>query len=136
MTIQQGNPGCKTHDTLLLFTNTGRVFASKVYEIPEGSRQSKGTALVNVINLDSEEIIQNILVIPKGLDAQNNYILFATKDGRVKKTAVNEFENIRSNGIIAIVSRVKTVVFTKLTSSQDDVLLVTHWQKHSFPEES
>lgn len=128
---------CKTHDTLLLFTNTGRVFASKVYEIPEGSRQSKGTALVNVINLDSEEIIQNILVIPKGLDAQNNYILFATRDGRVKKTAVNEFENIRSNGIIAIVLKGEdNVVFTKLTSGQDDVLLVTHIGKSiRFPEE-
>ncbi len=118
---------CKTHDTLLLFTNTGRVFATKVYELPEGSRQSKGSALVNVINLDSEEQIQNILVIPKGLDVKNNYILFATSEGRVKKTAVSEFENIRSNGIIAIVLKGDDrVVFTKLTSGKDDVLLVTH----------
>lgn len=118
---------CKTHDTLLLFTNTGRVFSSKVYELPEGSRQSKGSALVNVINLEDEETIQNILVIPKGLDVQNNYILFATREGRVKKTAVSEFENIRSNGIIAIVLKNEdAVVFTKLTSGQDDVLLVTH----------
>jgi DNA gyrase subunit A len=128
---------CRNHDTLLLFTNKGRVFASKVYELPEGSRQSKGTALVNIINLESEEIIQNILVVPKGLDVKKSYILFATKEGRVKKTAVSEFENIRSNGIIAIVLKPNdTVVFTKLTSGQDDVLMVTRSGKSiRFPEE-
>lgn len=118
---------CKTHDELLLFTNTGRVFSTRVFELPEGSRQSKGTALVNIINLESEESIQNMLVIPKNLDTKNNYILFATREGRVKKTALEEYANIRSNGIIAIVLKGDDkVVFTKLTGGGDDVLLVTH----------
>lgn len=118
---------CKTHDQLLLFTNTGRVFSTRVFELPEGSRQSKGSALVNVINLESEETIQNMLVIPKKIDTKNNFILFATREGRVKKTALEEYANIRSNGIIAIVLKGEDkVVFTKLTGGSDDVLLVTH----------
>lgn len=118
---------CRTHDTLLLFTNTGRVFSTKVYELPEGSRQAKGTALVNVVNLEGEEAIRTILVLPKRPTKQQKNILFATREGKVKKTPISDFQNIRSTGIIAIALKGQDqVMFTKLSSGEDDILLVTH----------
>lgn len=118
---------CRTHDTLLLFTNTGRVFSTKVYELPEGSRQAKGTALVNVVNLEGEEVIRTILVLPKNPNKEQKNILFATREGKVKKTPIADFRNIRSTGIIAIALKGQDqVVFTKLSSGEDDILLVTH----------
>ncbi len=135
MTTKEDDPikeiiAAKTHDTLLLFTNTGRVFATKVYELPEGSRQAKGTALVNVVNLEEDEIVQAILTLSKEVDYSDYYILFATRAGKVKKTPISDFENIRSTGIIAItLKKEDRVVFTKLTRGDDDVLLVTHTGK-------
>ncbi len=132
MTTKEDDPikeilAAKTHDTLLLFTNTGRVFATKVYELPEGSRQAKGTALVNVVNLEEGEIVQTILSLSKDVDYSNRYILFATREGKVKKTPISDFENIRSNGIIAItLKKEDRVVFTKLSEGNDDILLVTN----------
>lgn len=117
----------RTHDTLLMFTNTGRVFSSRVFEIPEGSRQSKGTALVNVVNLDADEAIQTMLILPKEDKAAQGYVMFATKAGRVKKTPLQDYQNIRANGIIAItLKKDDQVVFTKLTQGDDHVMLVTH----------
>lgn len=119
-----------THDQILLFTNTGRVFSTKAYEIPEASRQAKGTALVNIINLEKDETIQKILSIPSKSDLTNAFIVFATQQGKVKKTPVSQYQNIRSTGIIAILLKDDDrVVFTKLTSGQDDLLLVTHQGK-------
>lgn len=116
-----------THDTLLMFTNTGRVFSARVYEIPEGSRQAKGTALVNIINLEAEESIQTMLILPAQDKDQTGFVLFATKAGRVKKTPLSDYQNIRSNGIIAItLKKDDEVVFTRLTSGNDHVMLVTH----------
>ncbi len=91
----------QTHDTILLFTNQGRVFKSKVFEIPESSRQAKGTAIVNLINLQQSETVQSLLIVKDKEDA-NRYISLATKQGLIKKTAVKLFDNIRQNGIIAI----------------------------------
>jgi DNA gyrase subunit A len=128
----------QTHDMILLFTNTGRVFATKVYEIPEASRQAKGTALVNVVNLEGDEYIQSILNLPAADKADNsNFVIFATRQGKVKKTPLSDFRNIRSNGIIAIVLRKDDeVVFTKLTQGEDHIMLVTHEGKCiRFPEE-
>ncbi len=128
----------QTHDTILLFTNTGRVFSTRVYEIPEASRQAKGTALVNVVNLDGDEYIQSILNLPASeKHDQSNFVIFATKQGKVKKTPLSDFRNIRSNGIIAIVLRKEDeVVFTKLTQGQDHIMLVTNEGKCiRFPEE-
>lgn len=132
MTTKEDDPireiiAAKTHDTLLLFTNTGRVFATKVYELPEGSRQAKGTALVNVVNLNEDEVVQTILTLSKDVDYSNHYILFATREGKVKKTPISDYENIRSTGIIAItLKKEDRVVFTKLSTGNDDILLVTH----------
>ena len=128
----------QTHDMILLFTNTGRVFATKVYEIPEASRQAKGTALVNVVNLEDGEYIQSILNLPAQTKAdESTFVVFATKQGKVKKTPLSDFRNIRSNGIIAIVLRKDDeVVFTKLTQGEDHLMLVTHEGKSiRFPED-
>jgi DNA gyrase subunit A len=117
-----------THDMLLLFTNTGRVFSTKVYELPESQRQAKGSALVNIINLEANESIQTIMTIPAAKTTkEKGYIVFATRDGKVKKTDIDDFRNIRSTGIIAITLKGDDrVVFTKLTTGTDDLLLVTH----------
>jgi DNA gyrase subunit A len=116
----------QTHDTILLFTNQGRVFKSKVFEIPESSRQAKGTAIVNLINLQQSETVQSLLIIKDQEDAEK-YISLATKQGLIKKTAVKLFDNIRQNGIIAIsLNEGDELVWGKLSSGEDDILLVTH----------
>lgn len=132
MTTKEDDPireiiAANTHDTLLLFTNTGRVFSTRVYELPEGSRQAKGTALVNIINLEEGETIQNILTISTETSKNEGYIVFATRQGKVKKTPISEFRNIRSNGIIAItLKKDDLVIFTKITSGKEHMMLVTH----------
>ncbi|PIR60058.1 MAG: DNA gyrase subunit A [Candidatus Pacebacteria bacterium CG10_big_fil_rev_8_21_14_0_10_44_54] len=115
-----------THDTLLLFTNLGRVFKLKAHEIPETQRQAKGTAVVNLLSLQTEEVVRSLLVIDEQADAEK-YISLATKKGLIKKTAVSLFNNIRQNGIIAItLNSDDQLVWGKLTSGEDDILLITH----------
>lgn len=115
-----------THDTLLFFTNQGRVFKLKAYEIPESSRQAKGTAVVNLINLRGEETVQAMLILDEQAD-QDKFITLATKQGLVKKTAVSQYQNIRQNGIVAITLNTgDELVWGKLTTGSDDILLVTH----------
>lgn len=115
-----------THDTLLLFTNQGRVFKLKVHEIPESSKQAKGTAAVNLINLRGEETIQAMLVLSETEDAEK-FITLATRSGLVKKTAVKLYQNIRQNGIVAItLNSGDELVWGKLTTGTDHVMLITH----------
>lgn len=125
-----------THDTLLLFTNQGRVFKLKAYEIPEASRQAKGTAIVNIVNLKPDETVQSILAVDEEADAEK-YISLATKQGLIKKTAVKLYQNIRQNGIIAIMlNKDDELVWGQVTSGQDDIMLITHEGKCiRFPEE-
>ncbi len=119
----------QTHDTLLLFTNHGKVFKLKVYEIPEASRQAKGTAIVNLLNLDSNEKIQSLLLIDEEKD-KDKFISLVTRNGLVKKSAVKLYKNIRQNGIIAIVLNPgDQLVWGKLTTGEDDIMLVTHQGK-------
>jgi len=114
-----------THDTLLLFTNQGRVFKLKAYEIPESSKQAKGTAIVNLVNLKSEEHIQAMLVLDEKAD-QDKFITLATRSGLVKKTAVKLYENIRQNGIVAItLNQGDELVWGKLTTGTDHLMLIT-----------
>jgi DNA gyrase subunit A len=118
-----------THDTLLFFTNQGRVFRMRAFEIPEASRQAKGTAMVNLMNLKSDEQVQAILGIDDQKDVEK-YIALATKRGLVKKTAVKLYENIRQNGIIAIMlNDDDELVWGQVTSGNDDIMLVTHQGK-------
>lgn len=126
----------KTHDTLLLFTNLGRVFGIRAYEIPEASRQAKGTAVVNLISIQPDEKIQAIMIIDHELD-KDKFITLATAKGLVKKTQVSLFSNIRQNGLIAIsLNDDDKLVYGKLTSGHDEIMLITHKGKCiRFPEE-
>src|SRR4051795_10190686 len=116
---------CSTHDFLLFFTNRGKVYRLKVYELPEGSRTSKGRALVNVLPLrDGEKVTA---VIPTRDFSENKYLVFATAKGLVKKTEFKAYNTpIRADGIIAIKIRDKDeLVQVRLTSGDDDILLVS-----------
>jgi DNA gyrase subunit A len=114
-----------THDDLLLFTNKGRVFKTKVWDIPESTRQSKGQAVVNLINIVQGETVQAVLPISK-LNS-GGYIILATKKGVVKKTSLDKFKNIRQSGLTAIkLDYDDQLIWAKLTHGDDFVFLVTH----------
>ena len=116
---------CKTHDQILFFTDKGKVFKLRVWEIPEGVRRSKGKAIVNLINKDQDEKVTSILTYPE--NQTKKYILMATKKGRVKKTSLNQFKNIRTSGLIAI--KLKSddrLCWVKLTNGENQVIFVTH----------
>ena len=113
-----------THSKLLFFTNKGRVFRLNAYEIPEGKRQAKGTAIVNLLQLGPNEKIATLLAIDEKDD--NKYLLLATKNGIVKKTDREEFKNINKAGLIAIGLREDDeLIGVKVTDGNKDVLLVT-----------
>ncbi len=112
-----------THDTLLFFTDRGRVFGTRVWEINETSRQAKGTALVNIINLEQGEEVRSIVTVNE--NGANNLIL-ATQKGMVKKTEYREFQNLRANGLIAIkLTNGDKLVGARKTTGEDHVLLLT-----------
>jgi DNA gyrase subunit A len=92
---------CSTHDTLLFFTNTGKVYRAKGYEIPEYGRTAKGIPVINLLEVDSNESIQAIIAV-SGHAEEGSYLFFTTRLGTVKRTTVTAFSNIRSNGLIAI----------------------------------
>lgn len=118
-----------THDTLLVFTNMGRVFKMRAFEIPEASRQAKGTAMVNLLNLKPNESAQSILAVNEK-DDREKFITLTTRKGLIKKTAVKLFDNIRQNGIIAIsLNSDDELVWGKLTSGSDDILLISQQGK-------
>lgn len=113
-----------THTKLLIFTNKGRVFQLNTYEIPEGKRQSKGTAVVNLLQLGQNEKIATLLAIDENYT--NKYLILATKNGIVKKTKMEEFKNINKSGIIAIGLREDDeLIGVKLTNGEKEILLVT-----------
>jgi DNA gyrase subunit A len=116
---------CSTHDFLLFFTNRGKVYRLKVYELPEGSRTSKGRALVNLLPLREREKV--MAVIPTRDFTENKYLVFATSKGLVKKTEFKAYNTkIKADGIIAIKVRDKDeLVQVRLTSGDDDILLVS-----------
>jgi DNA gyrase subunit A len=117
-----------THDEVLFFTNLGRVFSQKVFEVPEGSRKSRGQAVVNLINLSGEENVTAVLPI-SGL-TKNKYFLMATLGGTVKKTKISEFANIRSSGLIALkLASGDKLCWVKPTGGEDLVLLATRGGK-------
>ena len=119
----------QTHDSLLLFTNQGRVFKLKAYEIPESGRQAKGTALVNLINLRGQETVRSILILDEVSD-KDCFITLATCRGLVKKTAVRLYDNIRQNGIIAILLKDDDeLVWGKVTGGKDDLMLISYHGK-------
>jgi DNA gyrase subunit A len=116
---------CSTHDFLLFFTNRGKVYRLKVYELPEGSRTSKGRALINVLPLRDKERV--MAVIPTRDFSEGKYLAFATAQGLVKKTDFTDYNTkIKADGIIAIKVRDgDELVQVRLTSGDDDLLLVS-----------
>jgi len=120
---------CETHDNILFFTDKGRVFSARAWDIPEGSRHAKGQAVINLINIEQEEKIQAVLPISNNY-GEIKYLLMATKNGIVKKTKISAFSNIRSSGIIAIkLENNDQLCWVKPTSGQDEVFLVTYLGK-------
>jgi DNA gyrase subunit A len=141
----------KLHDFLLFFTNTGRMYVERVYQIPQASRTAKGRSIKNLLNLRPahvakrkrgdeeyevsfpEEKIASVLILPAlgaeddAMWAEDKYVLFATRDGTVKKTALAEFKNYRKDGIIAInLDEGNDLVDVLLTDGNKEVCMVTH----------
>lgn len=115
-----------THDFLLLFTNKGRVFKIRVYEVPESSRQAKGQAIVNLVSLQAGERVQSLLSM-RDEDTENKNITLVTKDGLIKRTKLDLYKNIRATGIIAITLKDDDeVVSGKITADDDHILMVSH----------
>jgi len=115
-----------THDDVLFFTNKGRVFKVKAYQIPEGSRQAKGLAVINLINIGQRETVQSVLSI-KNIKDQQGYLFMATKNGMVKKSLISKFSNIKSNGLIAIrLKKNDQLIKANLASGDDLIMLVTY----------
>ncbi len=111
-----------THDYVLFFTNKGKVYRLKGYEIPEFSRQSKGIPVINLLQIDKDESINSLIKITK--DDEAKYLLFATRKGVVKKTAIEEFDNIRTNGKICITLRDSDeLIGVRKTKGTDQILL-------------
>jgi DNA gyrase subunit A len=121
-----------THDYLMFFTESGRCYVERVFEIPEGSRASKGRSIANLLELKQDEkIAATIRVQGQKTDEEtwneNLHILFATRSGIVKKSNLNDFKNIRKGGIIAIqIEEGDRLIDCKLTTGHDEIVLITH----------
>lgn len=114
-----------THTPVLFFTNRGRVFSLKAHQIPVASRQARGTAIVNVLQLAPEERVTALVPVTDFSD-KNHFLFMATKSGFVKKTALADFVNVRASGLIAIkLGKNDELSWVRVTSGQDDVLMVT-----------
>ena len=113
-----------THHYILFFTNKGRVYRLKAYQIPEASRTARGTAMVNLLQLQPEEQVTAVINIRK--EKTDGYLFMATKRGIVKKTALSEYANIRKTGLQAINLREDDdLIEVKLTNNENDVFLIT-----------
>lgn len=125
-----------THDTIYFFTNLGKVFSSKVYEIPSGSRQARGQAIVNLIQISPDEKVTAMLITGKNEELSNKYFLMATMRGVIKKTKIDAYKNIRKTGLIAIkLNQGDELRFIKITSPEDMVVMATkNGQGILFPE--
>ncbi|MGS4085217.1 DNA gyrase subunit A [Staphylococcus pseudintermedius] len=114
-----------THDHVLFFTNKGRVYKLKGYEVPELSRQSKGIPIVNVIELDQDEVISTMIAV-KDLDSEEDFLVFVTKKGLIKRSALSNFNRINRNGKIAIKFRDDDeLIAVRLTDGKKHILIGT-----------
>jgi DNA gyrase subunit A len=123
-----------THDYLMFFTNTGRVYVERVHEIPDMGRAAKGRSIANLLELKAGETIAALIRVQSRTDANKNdvtweqpgYLFFATRQGTVKKTELKEFANVRKGGIIAIgIEPGDVLIDVKLTTGRDEVVLIT-----------
>ena len=112
-----------THDYILFFTNKGKVYRMKGYEIPEYSRQSKGLPIINLLPLEKEEYISSVVTL-EASEHSFNYLLFITKNGLVKRTNLSEFDNIRSSGKLAITLKEDDeLISVRKTTGENEVLI-------------
>ena len=113
-----------THDTILFFSTKGKMYRLRGYEIPEAGRTAKGTAIVNLLNLESDEKITTMIPIQNFADGK--YILMATKNGIIKKTALKEYDSNRKSGLLGITLKDDDqLIDVRLTDGEDNVVLVT-----------
>ncbi len=113
-----------SHDGLLFFTDRGRVFQLRVYELPDVSRTAKGEHIINLIAIEQRERVTAVVYVPKGVS--RDYMIVATKKGEVKKTSMDEFEVVRRQGLIAMnLEDDDELIGAKLAHSNDDVLMIT-----------
>ncbi|MBU1563698.1 DNA gyrase subunit A [Patescibacteria group bacterium] len=113
-----------THDNLLFFTDKGRVFQSRAYEIPEASRIARGQAIVNILQLGVKERITAVLKV--GKDKDDKYLVMSTENGIIKRTKTEDFSNVRRNGLVAIkLKKGDRLKWAKLTSGENEIFLVT-----------
>ncbi len=115
-----------THDTILFFTNKGRIYSLKSYEIPQGRRQAKGTAIINLLNIEGDEKINT--VIPISEYDENSSLVFITQNGIIKKTNLDQFQHIRKTGIIAInLDDDDELIGVKKTNGKNELVVVTKY---------
>ena len=113
-----------THDTILFFSNKGKLYKLRGYEIPEAGRTAKGTAIVNLLRLDGGEKISAVIPIKKFNDEK--YLLMCTKNGLIKKTALNEYESNKKTGLLAITLKDEDeLIDVRLTNGEDNIVMVT-----------
>ncbi|TSA45906.1 DNA gyrase subunit A [bacterium] len=116
----------ETHDDIMFFTNKGRVFLTKVYELPETSRTAKGQALVNFLDLPPNEFATAVLTFGKAERARYKYLLMGTMRGTVKKTSIEEFAKVRRSGLIALkIKKDDELKWVKLTSGDDQIMITS-----------
>ena len=112
-----------THQEILFFTNLGRVYSLKCYQIPEAGRQARGTAIINLLQISSGEKVSTMLPMPREGDPECNLVM-ATRNAMIKKTALDEFRNLRKNGLIAVALREgDELIGVRLSNGNDDMLL-------------
>ena len=114
-----------THDTLLFFTNFGKIYKLKAFQVPESSRLAKGLPIVNLLNFDTGEELAAVLNVEDDIDSEH-YLIFATKKGIIKKTEISQFSNIRTNGIRALLLNEGDELFrVSVTDGEKDIILGT-----------
>ncbi|MDR2661006.1 MAG: DNA gyrase subunit A [Lactobacillaceae bacterium] len=116
-----------THDTLLFFTDQGKVYKIKGYEVPEYGRQAKGIPVVNLLGIQNNETVQAVINVRGDAKESENYLMFTTLKGVVKRTAVSEFSNIRQNGLRAITLKDDdSLVNVQLTDGKQNIIIASH----------
>ncbi|MDA3814902.1 MAG: DNA gyrase subunit A [Patescibacteria group bacterium] len=123
-----------THDDIMFFTNTGKVFRIKAHELPVSSRTAKGNAIVNFLQIGQDEKITSMIAIPKETEAK--YLVMQTTKGRIKKSSIEDFENVRRSGLIAIgLDKEDSLGWVELCDKRDNIMVVTsNGQSIRFPE--
>ena len=117
---------CSSHDYIMFFTTMGKAYRLKGYEIPEGSKQSKGMNVVNLLPLEPEEKISSMIRVPDFGGEETNYLIMVTKKGIIKRTDLEQYKNLRKTGIIAInLDEDDELAWVRLSNGNDDILVAT-----------